>query len=80
MNVGDELCGLTRIVTGTFVIIGIIFKSCFALRLCSKGTKKLQLITGNIVGEPTFQRILHMELSQDDPNKISDAMLHMFGL
>lgn len=40
----------------------------------------MQLITAHIVGEPTFQRIPHMELSQDDPNKISDAMLHMFGL
>lgn len=40
----------------------------------------VQLITAHIVRELTFQRILHMELSPDDPNKISDAMLYMFGL
>lgn len=67
---------VTWVGTGTFVKI-CISKILFWF----KSTKKIvQLITAHIVRELTFQRILHMELSPDDPNKISDAMLHMFGL
>lgn len=70
--------GVTWVGTGTFVKI-CTSKILFWFKSTKK--KKVQLITAHIVRELTFQRILHMELSPDDPNKISDAMLlHMFGL